>query len=232
MLALDPQDDLALWRDQVAAAMLFLSGMRSSAFGSLPIEAVDLNSWSVRQWPGLGVRTKNGKAATTYLLDIPDLREAVWAWDDFIRPQLPPSAAWYTPIISRWGEHTLSSDPPGRNRNHAVIKRMRKLFAAAGVPYQSPHKFRHGHAVYALQQARDMADYKAISMNLMHSDIRVTDSIYAPLAQDDVKQRIAGLANGQSAALTASGDLAARLTDLSDAELSLLLSAAATRLQR
>jgi hypothetical protein len=30
-------------------------------------------------------------------------------------------------------------------------------------------------------------------MNLMHGDIRVTDGIYAPLAGDEVKQRIAGL---------------------------------------
>ena len=38
-----------------------------------------------------------------------------------------------------------------------------------------------------------MADYKAVSMNLMHEDIRVTDSIYAPLASNEVQHRIAGL---------------------------------------
>ena len=45
---------------------------------------------------------------------------------------------------------------------------MRKLFEFADLPYKSPHKFRHGHAVYALQHAKTMADYKAVSMNLMH----------------------------------------------------------------
>ncbi len=107
---------------------------------------------------------------------------------------------------------------------------MRKLFAAAGVPYQSPHKFRHGHAVYALQQARDMADYKAISMNLMHSDIRVTDSIYAPLANNEVGNRIAGLAKAKPAAPAFDGDLPAVLSGLSDAELSQMLMVAARRL--
>ncbi len=72
---------------------------------------------------------------------------------------------------------------------------MRNVFKLADLPYKSPHKFRHGHAVYALQHAKTMADYKAVSMNLMHGDIRVTDGIYAPLAGDEVQQRIAGLTN-------------------------------------
>jgi hypothetical protein len=70
---------------------------------------------------------------------------------------------------------------------------MRKLFAAADMPYKSPHKFRHGHAVFSLQNAQTMADYKAVSMNLMHADISVTDGIYAPLAGEEVKERIANL---------------------------------------
>jgi len=40
-----------------------------------------------------------------------------------------------------------------------------------------------------------MADYKAVSMNLMHEDIRVTDGIYAPLAGHEVLDRIASLTN-------------------------------------
>ena len=86
------------------------------------------------------------------------------------------------------GDQQFSADPVGFHRNRAIAKRIRKLFAAAGLPGKSPHKFRHGHAVYALQHAKTMADYKAISMNLMHADIHVTDGIYAPLTSDEVKQ--------------------------------------------
>jgi site-specific recombinase XerD len=60
-----PVEDLALRRDQAAVAMLFLSGMRASAFATLPIAAVDLVSRTIKQWPALGVDTKNGKSATT-----------------------------------------------------------------------------------------------------------------------------------------------------------------------
>ena len=38
-----------------------------------------------------------------------------------------------------------------------------------------------------------MGDYKAISQNLMHKDIRVTDAIYAPLLGNEIGSRIRSL---------------------------------------
>lgn len=186
--------DLARRRDQAGAALLFLSGMRVSALGSLPVSAVDIATRTVKQWPGLGVRTKNSKTATTFLLNIPELLAVAERWDAFIRPQLPPTAMWLTPTDHHWGEQALSAQPGGAHRAIGIAKRLRLLYAAAGLPYQSPHKFRHGHAVWALQHAQTMADYKAVSMNLMHADIRITNSIYAPLQGSEVQQRIANLA--------------------------------------
>jgi hypothetical protein len=95
--------DLALQRDQAAAILLFLSGMRAGAFSTLPIKAVDLDQRTIMQLPTLGVRTKNGKSATTYLLDIPDLLAVMAKWDAFIRTRLPSTAMWFTPSISHWG---------------------------------------------------------------------------------------------------------------------------------
>jgi integrase len=98
-----PEQDLALRRDQAAASMLFVSGMRSGALGSLPIEALDLANRTVKQWPSLGVATKNGKSATTYLLDIPELLDVIERWDSYIRIHLPSNAAWYAPVDNHWG---------------------------------------------------------------------------------------------------------------------------------
>jgi len=224
--------DLSLWRDQVGAVMLFLSGMRAGAFGTLPISAVDLSTRTIKQWPSLGVETKNGKAATTYLLDIPELLVVVKEWDTFIRSQLPTTATWYTPIISQWGDQTLSPDAPGKNRNLAVSKRMRKLFEFAGLPYKSPHKFRHGHAVYALQHAKTMADYKAVSMNLMHEDIRVTDGIYAPLAGNDIQQRIAGLTNQAATVPQANDNLTSLIQNLPKEQLAAALITIAQQMSK
>jgi len=38
-----------------------------------------------------------------------------------------------------------------------------------------------------------MADYKVISENMMHSDIRTTDDTYAMLSSEEVRKRITGL---------------------------------------
>ncbi len=56
-----------------------------------------------------------------------------------------------------------------------------------------PHKFRHGHALYELNRSPNMSDYKAVSMNLMHSDIGITDSVYAVLSDQAMQDRIARL---------------------------------------
>lgn len=62
-----------------------------------------------------------------------------------------------------------------------------------GLQYHSPHKFRHGHAVYALSMAKDVATLKAVSQNLMHENLAVTDGVYGVLSDTDVKRQIAAL---------------------------------------
>jgi hypothetical protein len=61
------------------------------------------------------------------------------------------------------------------------------------LPYHSPHKFRHGHAVYGIKHAKDIGDLKALSQNLMHDSLQVTDKIYGILSFLDVKERITRL---------------------------------------
>ena len=191
-------NDLALIRDQAAAAMLFLSGMRAKAFVTLPTAAIDLDKLAIRQWPELGVQTKNSKKANTFLLNLPELLEPVKRWDKMVRSALPDTASWYTPIAHYWGEQRFSITPPGKNRSTALAKRLKLLFLLVDLEVKSPHKFRHGHAVYGLLHAQTMADYKAVSMNLMHESIEITDSIYAPLVSSDVQDRIHGLTNTTS----------------------------------
>jgi len=221
-------EDLATQRDKAATAMLFLSGMRATAFTTLPIKAVDLKTNSIKQWPELGVLTKNKKRSTTFLLPIPELLEVVKKWDERIRQDLPSSTPWYTPIISNWGDQTLSHKEPGKNRGQALSKRLKILYEAAELEYKSPHKFRHGHAVYGLQHADTMADYKAVSMNLMHKDIQITDQIYAPILSEEVGNRIANLNHGKDEDVIAGLDL--DIGYLTKSQLSQLMIAAAKAL--
>lgn len=224
------ETDLATRRDQAAAAMLFLSGMRASAFTTLPIKAVNLDSKTILQWPEYGVRTKNSKRATTFLLPIPELLDVVKDWDEVVRNVMPESAPWYAPIDSQWGEQSLSQNDPGANRHLALNKRLRLLWDKAKLEYRSAHKFRHGHAVYGLQHARTMADYKAVSMNLMHEDIKITDEVYAPILSNEVQERIANLdPNLQE---TNDDEMAAFVGRLSNTELSKIMIIVAGRLAK
>ncbi len=64
------------------------------------------------------------------------------------------------------------------------------------VPSHSLHKFRHGHAVYALKMAKDASTLKAVSQNLMHENLSIADGVYGILSETDVRQQIATLGNG------------------------------------
>lgn len=193
-LANSPVRTLREERIRAASIFWFLSGIRIGAFVSLPVEAIDIKGLEIRQWPSLGVKTKFKKHATTFLLNIPDLLEVVSSWDGFIRSRLGTNALWFCPIDPetqklREGTH----ENIGEERHTRARKDLQDWTKRLGMEYFSPHKFRHGHAVHALESALTVADLKAISINLMHSDLKITDGIYAILSNDNVKQRITAL---------------------------------------
>jgi site-specific recombinase XerD len=180
-------------RTRAALVFLYLSGMRINAFVSLPVQAVDLSNLCVYQYPSLGVRTKNSKAAKTFLLDIPELLKVVKEWDDEVRAILPAEGFWFAPLSPDTGlidPHVLEV---GEHR-HAIARRnFKDWMRQENLPYHSPHKFRHGHVHYGLEHSDNIADFKAVSMNAMHSNMEVTDTFYSVLKDDDVKKRISNL---------------------------------------
>lgn len=63
------------------------------------------------------------------------------------------------------------------HRETFLARGVRRLCEAADIPYLSPHKLRHGHAVYAIERALTVGDLKAVSQNLVHSSLVITDGI-------------------------------------------------------
>lgn len=174
-------------RIQASCVFWFLSGIRVGAFVSLPYSAVDLDNLTVKQWPKLGVRTKFTKHATTYLLDIPELLFILERWAEFLR--LSNSLYWF-PLIDPDTGNISDHEDIGIHRASIARRDLRGWLSRVGLPYHSPHKFRHGHAVYALKQAKDIPALKAISQNLMHSNLSITDGVYGVLSDMDVKKQI------------------------------------------
>ena len=192
--ALKPQG-LREQRDIAATCFLYASAMRVGAFVTLPVECIDLERLRVEQLPEKGVHTKNSKAAVTFLLPIPqapEILEIVRSWDAFVRHE--GVSNWY-PAIDRATKNTLTQERfTGRyrkdyqGRTYAYSDGLRYLCHRAGIPFKSPHKLRHGFAVYAIKHAQNMAQLKAISQNMMHANVGITDGIYGKFAEDELAE--------------------------------------------
>jgi integrase len=180
-------------RIRAAAVFLFLSGMRVSAFATLPVVAVDLEARTVKQWPELGVKTKKDKHATTHLLNIPELLAVVKTWDTEIRAVLGDEGYWFTPFSPDTEEIDPTITNVGNHRDARVRKDLKAWLEQVGLPYHSPHDFWHGHGRYSLKRAKDLPALKAVSQNMMHANLSTTDGIYGILSEIDVSEQIAAL---------------------------------------
>lgn len=224
--------DLTVRRDQAAFCLMYLSGIRIGALSTLTIQAVDLQRNEIRQWAELGVKTKFGKAMTSHLLQLPEILAPVRSWDALVRASLPPTAPWCATVEWIDGQRVLTPDLPGKNRRSSLTKRMRLLCQRAGVPYLSPHKCRHGHAVYARQHAKDMTDLMAISRNLGHSHTGVTEVMYARTTDAETKAAIMRLGQATSPTENNSSQVLAPLIGVSNERIAELLLESARRLQQ
>ena len=197
-MASAPAENLVDRRIRASAVFWFLSGIRVGAFVSLPTIAVDLSNLSIKQFPKLGVKTKLKKHAITYLLDIPELLPVVRDWDNEVRAS--GSKYWFAQISPLTWQIDPDVSVSGNFRGSIARKNLFSWLARVGLPYHSPHKFRHGHAVYALKQAKDVPALKAVSQNLMHKNLSITDGVYGILSDLDVKEQIALLGKSVSTA--------------------------------
>lgn len=195
-LATTPVKNLRQKRTQACVSLLFLSGMRVGAMVSIPADCVNIETMEVYQLPERGVNTKNHKAGITTMLPIPELIGVLKEWREVLDQEKIPGCLWYTPFKNGWKVEISKENPtPERlkTRKHDFRDDLKDLCECVGVEYKSVHKFRHGHAVYALKRAKNMEQMKAISQNLMHSTVGITDGIYGNLVNDNVHQVISSL---------------------------------------
>lgn len=186
-------------RIRAAAVMLFLSGMRIGAFVTLPLLAVDIDNRKVDQFPSLGVRTKNSKHGTTFLFDIPELLTVVKEWDNEVRKILSDTGYWFAPLSPETGEIDTQKTEIGEYRFSNARRDLREWLDKVNLPYHSPHKFRHGHIHFGLSHAENLADFKAISQNAMHSSMEITDQFYSNQNDKEIQDRISQLGkNGKN----------------------------------
>ena len=136
----------------------------------------------------MGVKTKFGKSGTTDLLLIPELIEVVKDWDHLVRDNLPDTSYWFAPLSSNTGTFNRSITTVGENRSSRAYKDLKDWLKRSGLPFHSPHKFRHGYAVFGIKNFTTLAQLKALSQNLMHSNISITDGIYGIFSHEEKKK--------------------------------------------
>lgn len=185
-----PVESLVERRIRAAAVFWYLSGIRVGAFVTLQLRAVDIENRFVYQYTSLGVRTKNGKSAKTILYPIPQLIEVIKEWDDEVRSCLPENGFWFAPLSPDTGEIDSSCVWVGDARSNLARKNLKEWLKKVGLPYHSPHKFRHGHVHYGQAHSKTQEDFKAVSQNVMHSTTGITDQFYSNMDDDDKKSRI------------------------------------------
>lgn len=174
-------------RIRASAVFWYLSGIRIGAFVTLPIKAVDLENRFVYQYTTLGVHTKNSKNARTILYPIPELINVLVEWEKEIKAVLPDNGFWFPPLDPATGEINPKCTEPNDTRVMIARKNLKAWLQKIGLPYHSPHKFRHGHVHFAQSHSGNREVYKAVSQNLMHSTIAITDQFYSNL-DDDIKK--------------------------------------------
>lgn len=184
-------------RTRAAILFLYLSGMRITAFVSLPVDCVDLSRRRVEQKPSKGVETKNRKAAVTFLLAIDELLNIVGEWDRKVKDA--GAKHWFA--RGRKAESgDMEIDPIDNikkfhSRRSLLDGDIRLLCERVGVPIKSAHKLRHAFAVYGIRHAKTVEEMKVVSQNLMHSNIGITDGIYGVLPEENMSRVIANLGN-------------------------------------
>lgn len=77
-----------------------------------------------------------------------------------------------------------------RNPRPLFYKDLKHLCEIAGVEYKSPHKARHGHIHLGLKNARNYEERKAVSQNVMHETVTITDAVYSRMKSSDANEII------------------------------------------
>ena len=126
-------------------------------------------------------------------MDLPELLSIVQEWDQLVRSVLPDHGYWFAPLSYENGNIDPKNLDCPKSRCSLVNRQLKLWQKSHGLPNYSPHKFRHGHVHYGMNNSRSISDYKAVSMNVMHSSMEITDEFYSVLNDNELQKRIQNL---------------------------------------
>ena len=213
-----PRETVVDRRNRALVAFTILTGIRDRATVSLSLRNVDIGRDPpvVMQDPNT-VETKFAKGITTYFFPLgEDLKAIVLDWIGELRnvhlfgptdPLFPRTSI----AVGVSGEFTATGIERAHWSDASPMRDIfRKAFVRAGLPYHSPHTFRHtlGHLMQTM--CRSPEEVKAWSQNLGHENVATTYGSYGRIDPHRQGELIARLGASQSEP----GDLAAEMAAL------------------
>ncbi|MBN4056826.1 site-specific integrase [bacterium AH-315-J21] len=182
-------------RDKALVCFLFLSGMRDMAIATLPLGCFDSKTLEVRQFPDMGVKTKNSKRFVSKLFTFDEnLLLIVTNWVSHLKIKRGFQST--DPIFPRTlvvrhqqtGEFATQDIEPVFWKGAGPIRSILKSRSErAGLKYYKPHSFRHAASQLELRQCMNPEEIRAVSQNLGHENVGTTLTNYAKLTPDRLK---------------------------------------------
>lgn len=147
-------------RDRTMLLILFYSGLRVGELLALREDDLQLGKGTIFVRGGKGGNDREVPCAPMLAAEFADYQA--------LRP--------FANVLALW----LSNDGIGGVRGPLTVEGVRQMLKrrckAVGIPYLSPHKYRHGFAMVLLNAGMDMS---ALSAAMGHNSVVTTEQVYA-----------------------------------------------------
>lgn len=199
VIASMPSSKIVERRNRALIALTILVGPRGAATASLRLKHIDMDARVLFQ-DGSEVNTKFRKTIRAGFYPVGgEAERIVGEWVAELRGDIgfgpeDPLFPKTKRTLNQEGkfEHVELDHAPWRN-TESLRKVFREAFKAARLPYASPHSFRHTLGQLAFERNLTIAELKAWSQNLGHSEIMTTITNYAKMTEEEQLRTLAGI---------------------------------------
>lgn len=181
-------------RDRAIIAFLLITGVRHKALITLPLGCLRIDKGVVDQDPLLGVETKFSKKIISFIFNFDDrLVKYIVEWVNYLiskgfgsQDPLFPCAKNNYSAESNCFENANDVEAKFWKHHERLRCVLKKRSSETGLPYFSPHTFRHATIELGLKHINTGEELKAFSQSMGHERITTTLTDYGNLTADQL----------------------------------------------
>lgn len=188
-------------RNRALIAFTYCTGMRDKAISTLPYSAVDIGNLHVVQDPRKGVKVKFSKIIYSKIFKYDEkLILTLCDWYKLLQSkQFQPHEPFFPKSKQLQMEDGFSYiesteiDRIGWRSTVSIRKIFKEAAVRAGISYFPPHSFRHSAISKAIECVKNFKEFKAISQNFGHEDVKTILESYANSTPDKLLNILDGI---------------------------------------